>query len=60
MGHCKASREPFIGTFKTFLFLFALLSSTQAFSAPTIGAVTVNANPVSQYTKFELTFPITT
>jgi hypothetical protein len=33
---------------------------SQANAAPIIGLVTVNSNPVAQYTKFELTFPITT
>jgi len=59
MGLCKALKKRSSKSLISFFSLF-LLSVAQAEAAPTIGTITVNTNPVAQYNKFELTFPITT
>jgi hypothetical protein len=40
--------------------ILALGFSTSLAAAPTVGSISKNADPVGQYKKFELSFPVTT
>ncbi len=58
----KGTRKSFLPrtALKSFLVLLFGAWTAASYAAPTIGTVTANAGSVPQYSKFELTFPITT